>query len=174
MVKPGQILVAHPDLECDFFHGSVVLITERTAKGYTGVALNKPSTVSMLDIADQKGWSWPYTNRVGRGGPVSPHALIMLHTSDWYSSNTLPISDLVSLSSDNFMTEKMVMGNAPESWRLLHGLSGWFPGQLEAEIDRNDWLTAWPTEDILFEYSGEEQWRCSIELSAGQAVNAYF
>lgn len=174
MIKPGQILIAHPELKCNFFAGTVVLITERSAKGWVGISLNKPSTISMRSIADEKGWSWPYDDKVYRGGPINPSALIMLHSSDWWSSNTLTISDTVSLSSDNFMTEKMVMGNAPRQWRMAHGLAGWFPGQLEQEIKRNDWLTAWPTEEILFEYTSEEQWRRSIDLCANQAVNAFF
>jgi putative transcriptional regulator len=174
VIRPGQILIAHPELKCNTFANSVVLVTEKSSKGHTGLMLNKPSNISMRDIADEKGWSWPYDDRLFRGGPVSPSALIMLHSSEWYSSNTMLISDIASLSSDNFMTEKMVMGNSPVQWRMVHGLAGWFPGQLEQEIKRNDWLTAWPTEDILFEYTGEEQWRRSITLCANQAVDAFF
>ena len=173
MIKAGQIIVARPELTCEFFHSSVVFITECNSRGYIGVTLNKPSGVSMLSIADEKGWSWPYDDRVYSGGPVNRHALVMIHSSDWYSSNTLAISDCASISSDNFMTEKMVMGNSPRQWRMCHGLSGWQPGQLENEIKRNDWLAAWPTEDLLFEYAGEEQWRRAIELCANQAVENF-
>lgn len=174
MIKPGQILVAHPELKSNFFSNSVVLLTEYTARGHTGIVVNKSSSISMIDIADEKGWSWPYQDSIFRGGPVNPNALIMMHTTEWYSSNTLSVTDLVSISSDNFMTEKMAMGNEPRQWRMIHGLSGWFPGQLDSELDRNDWLTAWPSEDILFEYSGEEQWRRCIELCVNQAVDAFF
>lgn len=172
--KLGQILIAHPDLANGFFGGSVVLITERHLKGTVGIAINKTSDLNMQEIAEEKGWTWPYNERMYHGGPVNQTALIMLHSADWYSQNTLPISDVVSLSSDHFMTEKMVMGNAPDRWRMCHGISGWFPGQLESEIKRNDWLLAWPTADLLFEYSGEEQWRKSIDLCANQTVSAFF
>lgn len=173
-MKPGQILVARPDQQSGFFKNTVVLITEHHSRGTVGVALNRKSELNMRDIAEEKGWSWPYDNCVFQGGPVNKSALILLHSAEWFSSNTLNISDLVSLSSDMFMTEKMTMGNAPEQWRMCHGIAGWFPGQLATEIAHNKWLTAWPNEDILFKYSGDAQWHNAIELCARQAVDAFF
>lgn len=128
----------------------------------------------MANIAEEKGWSWPFDANVYMGGPVNQHALVMVHSADWWSTNTMPISDTVSISSDNFMTEKMVMGNAPLDWRLCHGIAAWRNGQLEAEIARNDWLVAWPTAEILWSHSGEDQWHKSIELCANQAVETFF
>lgn len=173
-VKPGQIIVAHPDLGDGFFDSTVILITENHPRGTVGLAVNRTSELSMSTIAEEKGWSWPYSDALFQGGPVNRSALIMLHSADWFSSNTLSISDCVSLSSDHFMTEKMTMGNAPRRWRMCHGISGWFPGQLNAEIKQNKWLTGWPNEDILFKYSGEDQWRRAIDLCASQAVDAFF
>jgi putative transcriptional regulator len=50
-------------------------------------------------------------------------------------------------------------------WRLPHmasGLSGWGPGQLEAEIARNDWLTCEAAEGLLFAPDDGGKWSAAL------------
>ena len=79
------------------------------------------------------------------------------------------------------MIEKMSMGNMPAMWRMVSGICGWAPGQLHAEINGHQpfksdksWLTLQPTDSIMFEYDGEEQWQRAIEMSSKQMINHFF
>lgn len=172
MIKPGSVLVAHPDLQDEFFEFSVVLITENHKGGTVGLTLNKMHRSTFSEAMDFQ--DWPLSEQLYCGGPVNPRALILLHTAGWYSSNTLPVNTDFSISSDLLMTEKMAMGNTPTDYRFISGMSGWKPGQLDEEIQKNRWLTVPATSRILFETSGETQWREAVNAYAEIAVAQYF
>ena len=175
-IKPGQLLVAHPDLNDRYFRRSVVLVTENTPNNTVGLVVNKPSLVSVAEAIEQNNdTEWPYDDTLYQGGPVNIKSLITIHTAEWHSSNTLNINDVVSISSDNFMMEKMATGNLPKNHRFVVGMCGWAPGQLQKEIDTGKgWLTCDSNESILFEYSGPHQWDLAINLCARYAINQYF
>jgi putative transcriptional regulator len=46
--------------------------------------------------------------------------------------------------------QALARGGGPAKALLALGYSGWGPGQLEAEIGRNDWLTCDPAEGLVF------------------------
>lgn len=172
MIKPGTVLVAHPDLDDDFFAFSLVLISEDHSGGTLGFALNKSSRFDLREAIDCP--DWPYNDLLYNGGPVNKTALILIHSSEWYSSNTMPLNTDLSISSDTLMAEKMSMGNTPGQYRFVTGMSGWDRGQLQAEIDRSKWLTIPATDDIVFGNDGETQWRQAVEKYAQLAVSQYF
>ncbi len=45
---------------------------------------------------------------------------------------------------------------------LALGYSGWGPGQLEAEIRRNDWLTAEAPADLVFSPDDKGKWQGAL------------
>jgi putative AlgH/UPF0301 family transcriptional regulator len=79
---------------------------------------------------------------IHKGGPVSDTSILLLHTSEWTSTNTITATDEVCMTSDSLMLEKLAMGNAPHGWRMFAGMSLWQTGQLEDEIARGGWLIA--------------------------------
>ena len=142
--------------------------------------LNKPSSFPVNNIFRAKGFESNVMQNIYKGGPVHERAVSLLHTSEWYSSNTTPAGNY-NITSDDLMIEKMSMGNMPVMWRMVSGICGWAPGQLHAEINGQQpfqpdksWLTLHPTDSIMFEYDGEEQWQRAIEMSSTQMINQYF
>lgn len=101
-------------------------------------------------------------------------ALIMLHTHEWYSSNTMAITDRISISSDGLMLEKAANGNAPRQWRFVSGMCAWQPGQLQQEIDQKQWCVTTATDKLIWELTEQEQWHRAIERYAAQAVKQFF
>ena len=91
------------------------------------MTLNNLSTYNLQVIMDQKGIDWYGPREVYTGGEYNSHALIMLHSHEWYSSNTMDVNNNLALSSDGLMIEKMEMGNTPEWYRLFVGCKGWEP-----------------------------------------------
>jgi len=172
MIKPGTLLIAHPDLDDEFFQFSTVLITEDHQQGTTGLCVNKLTDMSLSEAAGLSDWAG--TEELYTGGPVNARALIMIHSADWYSSNTMPVTTEFSISSDLLMTEKISTGNEPRDYRFVNGVSSWKPKQLSEEIAQGKWLTMPATEAIVYEYTGETQWKKAINNYAELAVAQYF
>ena len=178
----NKILVSHPNLKGnDFFEKSVIYIYEHSYKmGASGLILNKGSVLSVSEIMDQKGLSYFGDETIFKGGPVNSRSLCMLHTNECYSSNTVQIENY-AITSDNFMLEKLSMGNDPQRWKMLMGMCGWAPGQLEAEIaGRTDygkdkgWLVIDPSDNMIFDHDGDEQWVLAVDQATTQAISRFF
>ena len=176
----GRLLVAHPKLNSHFFKHSVIYICEDSDQGSQGIIINKPSKFSVGNVFANKGFDITTNQQIYRGGPIHEKSVSMLHTAEWYSSNTSPAGNY-NVTSDNFMIEKMAMGNTPAEWRMVSGVCGWAPGQLHAEVTGNPpfsshqgWLTLSPTDSIIFAYEGEAQWQHALQLSSKQMVDRFF
>jgi len=83
------------------------------------------------------------------------------------------------MSSDYAMFEKIANFDEPAYWRVFAGIASWAPGQLDMELgaefpysEKNSWLTADATDDILFAYEGYEQWEQAIELASKQMFDS--
>jgi len=184
MVTQGTLLVAHPtNVKGSGFEQSVVLITEVNPKGTIGFVINKQHSITQLEVFRQNGID-PILDQdrpVFRGGPVNTHALCVIHSDEWYSSNTAQITPGLAISSDPIMLEKMGMGNNPRHYRWIVGMSGWAPGQLEAEIagagpfkDRAQWLPLPYNKRLIFNYTSEAQYRKCIDSIAKLQTEQYF
>ena len=171
----GRILVARPIIQDPYFKKSVVFIYEQN--DYTaGLVLNKPGTMKFADVAIQKGMSCsPESNvPIYQGGPVNQNALIVLHTNEWNSQNTLVVNNQCSVSSDGLMIHKIASGNNPKGFRVFTGASVWRKGQLEHEMDLNHWLiTDFKLSDI-FDTDKRAQWDAAINKAATQMIDKLF
>ncbi|MCW8832150.1 MAG: YqgE/AlgH family protein [Colwellia sp.] len=97
------------------------------------------------------------------GGPISQNRGFVLHRtqSGWKSSLALSEEIMITTSKDILMalgTEK-----APEQFMVTLGYAGWGPGQLEAELQANSWLTIDADSDILFNTPIEQRWQKATE-----------
>ena len=177
----GSILVAHPLITANFFAKTVVFVYEHSTEGGAqGVILNRPLDFALHSLFAQRGYTFSSVEPVYKGGPVNERAVVMLHTPEWYSANTIS-AGCASVSSDTFMIDKMATLNMPNSWRMLAGICGWASGQLEAEIQGKipglhypSWLTAQAKPSILFECSGEEQYTAALALCSQQWIDQVF
>jgi len=184
MDRVGKILIANPCMPDDnpFSKSVVYIYADNSKQGTVGLILNKPSNTTVQDICYDHKVTFPSRGpMIHMGGPVNATAIILLHTDDWYSSNTAYAGNNLHISSDNFMFVKLAEGNEPCYWRMMVGLSSWAVGQLDMEIKgqfpyskEHQWLTADPTEDIIFGYDGEEQWNKALELCSKQTIDSYF
>ena len=179
----GKLLIAHPGLSpTNWFYRSVIYVYEHShIIGATGLVLNMPSKVTVEDlcISYDIDYTWD-RSPVYIGGPVSPSKVLMLHTGEWYSSNTGAVTQHYSISSDYFMFEKLASGDQPCYWRMFAGTASWAPGQLEAELEgtepytkQKSWLIAEPNDSILFEQDIDKQWHAATDLSAKQLFDTW-
>ena len=97
------------------------------------------------------------------GGPIAQNRGFVLHRTQpgWKSSLALSKDIMITTSKDILMalgTEK-----APEQFMVALGYAGWAPGQLEAELQANSWLTINADSDILFNTPIEQRWQKATE-----------
>ena len=165
----GQILIAMPGLADARFDHSVILVCAHSGDGAMGLIINKPvpdlSFDSLIDqLSISKGEVGPKRNagreiRVHQGGPVERSRGFVLHSRDWQAGRaTMQIAGLYGMTATLDILEALANGAGPQSALLALGYSGWGPGQLEAEIGRNDWLTAEASDELIFSADDGGKW----------------
>jgi len=97
------------------------------------------------------------------GGPIAQNRGFVLHRtqSGWKSSLALSNDIMITTSKDILMA--LGTENAPEQFMVTLGYAGWGPGQLEAELQANSWLTIDADSDILFNTPIEQRWQKATE-----------
>ena len=151
----GKLLVAMPGLADPRFEFSVILICAHSPKGAMGVIVNKPTPeirfsglLEQLKIPSSPGGR---DIRVHFGGPVERTRGFVLHSSDYPGGPaTMEIGAEFRMTATLDILEALAQGHGPSAALLALGYAGWGPGQLEAEIMRNDWLTAEALGGLVF------------------------
>ncbi|WDR06551.1 YqgE/AlgH family protein [Devosia rhodophyticola] len=186
----GSFLVAMPAMVDERFSGSVIYVINHSDEGAMGIIVNQPfEDLAFADILDELELGDPDAiirlpdkirdRMVMSGGPVERGRGFVLHTPDFKSDNTFPASNEVCLTATLDVLRAIAFGPAPKASLLALGCSGWGPGQLEAEILDNGWLTVPFSSDILFEVPVAERYdaalgklhitRASLSLESGHA-----
>lgn len=174
----GKLLVASPVLKGALFEQSVVFVYQHHEDvGAHGVILNQKTPLSVNYLFEQAGYN--ANGKFGRdkihcGGVVAEHAALMVHSNDWHSTNTLPVTGDVYISSDYNMITKMIEDCEPVSWRMCVGQCSWFAGEIEEEIECGMWTVAPSSIESVFERHGQSQWRYAIRQSSKSAVESWF
>ena len=163
-IRPGSLLIANPKHADNHQQGTVVYITESTDHSTMGIVLNSSDSYYLSDLLEQRGISWPFETSVNIGGEYSPTCMIMLHSGDWYSSNTMPVTRDISISSDQMMLEKLETGNTPDWYRLFLGTSGWTPQDLKHELkgSKPKWLLLSHPSQALIEFADKDLWQTAV------------
>jgi putative transcriptional regulator len=143
VVRPGSLLVSSTDLVEPAFRRTVIYVIEHNEAGSLGVVINRPSETSVQEVLPQ--WA-PLAARPAAlyvGGPVKRDAALCLATL-----RTGALIDgvaglrrvhgrvvMVDLDSDPEVIAPLV-----EGVRIFAGYSGWTFGQLDSELQRDDWM----------------------------------
>lgn len=154
-VRAGTLLLANTDLLEPTFRRSVIYVVEHNDGGTLGVVLNRPSETAVHNVLPQ--WAdlatKPKTMYVG--GPVKRDAALCLATVR-EGVEPAEVTGLRHIQGRMVMvdldSDPATIGPLVEGVRIFAGYSGWTIGQLEGEIERDDWivLSALPS-DVLVE-----------------------
>ena len=163
----GKLLVAMPGMGDRRFDRSVILICAHSPDGAMGLIVNKPVNelnfsmlLAQLNIAPGPG---PRDIQVHFGGPVERGRGFVLHSPDYAGGPaTIAVPGGYAMTATLDVLEAMAHGTGPRRALLALGYAGWGPGQLEAEIGRNDWLTAEPADDLVFAAEDGGKWLAAL------------
>ena len=171
----GNLLIAPPAVKGNFWHKSVIIITEHHNNGSVGLVINKRSDLTIKEFGDQLGITLDVPGYVYVGGPINNQSLSFLHTTEWSSKNTMRISHSLCISSAEDILPRMAMGDVPHRWRLFLGMAGWASGQLESEVKgrppyhhNTSWCTVKSDLDTVFGSDAKEQWTTALDKSASE------
>ena len=154
-VRAGTLLLANTDLHEPTFRRSVIYIVEHNDGGTLGVILNRPSETAVYNVLPQ------WTTLAGKpktmfiGGPVKRDAALCLAVLRVGAvADDVPGLRHVDgrMAMVDLDADPETIAPAVEGVRIFAGYSGWTIGQLENEIERDDWivLSALPS-DVLVE-----------------------
>ena len=86
----------------------------------------------------------------------------MLHTADYQEEGTLPITGNIAITATLDIMRAIGKGRGPRQSLFALGYAGWAPGQLDAEIQANGWLSVAADEHIVFDPDHEGKWQRAL------------
>ncbi len=164
----GNFLIAMPGLGDPRFERSVILVCAHSAEGAMGLIVNKAmpdlSFAGLLDQLKIPRGPEGRDIRVHFGGPVERGRGFVLHSPDYRAgrTGTMDIAGRFGMTATQDILGALARGTGPKAAILALGYSGWGPGQLEAEIARNDWLTAEAAPDLVFSDDDRGKWAAAL------------
>jgi putative transcriptional regulator len=173
----GQLLIAVPQMCDPFFARSVVYLCAHSEEGGAmGLIINKmidSLTINEL-YAQLKIEPVMRSDRpqpLYFGGPVAPGHGFVLHSADYREEETLGIGDEFALTATLDILRAKGQGEGPRQCLVAVGYAGWGPGQLDAEIQANGWLSVAADQEIVFDPDHDGKWhralaKLGIDLSS--------
>jgi putative transcriptional regulator len=159
----GQLLIAMPAMADPRFAQSVIYLCAHTPEGAMGLVLNRPlkrpSFADLLRQLDVAPLPPARRIRLCAGGPVDNARGFVLHTADWTGEGSLRVDDGLALTASLDVLKAIAEGGGPREGILALGYAGWGPGQLDAEIQQNAWLSVSADETIVFDGDHDTKWR---------------
>ena len=160
------LLLAMPQVQDPFFRKSVVLLLAHEQEGSFGFIVNRKTELRVADILRDLKLEWAGDDAaLARfGGPVQPQVGTVLFAASAELPELPGASEVFpGLKVTQNLAELARLASCPpQRFRLLLGYAGWGPGQLVAEILRNDWLTAPVASELVFGEETEPTWQESL------------
>ena len=159
----GQLLIAGPTLADPNFFRTVVLIIEHSDEGALGLVLNRPSETTVGDVVSELDPFVETEDPLWVGGPVSPSALIVLaEFEDTADAALIAFEDIGVIATET-------PDGPPEvrRGRAFAGHAGWGPGQLDAELEREDWIVEPAVREDAFTSEPDELWSAVLIRKGG-------
>jgi putative transcriptional regulator len=135
----GQLIVAGPALLDPNFHRTVVLICEHDDEGAMGLVLNRPSPIAAEQALPELGDALGPDERLWVGGPVQTQSVVLLADFADAGRAMLVSGDIGLVTPD---TDLEQVATAVRRARAFLGYAGWGAGQLDGELERDDWIVA--------------------------------
>ena len=163
-----HFIIAMPGLEDANFDHSVTYICEHDDSGSFGLIINKETELKVGEVMQQMQIDSDDNSKLDEpifiGGPVQPDRGFILHspTGDWNSS--LQVNDKIALTTSKDILEAIASSQGPEHSMVALGYAGWGPGQLEAEMAANSWLSCPADEQIIFHTPCSDRWQAAADI----------
>ncbi len=161
----GQLLIAGPPLVDPNFWRTVVLVVEHSEDGALGLVLNRPSETTVGEAVEELGELVGADELLFIGGPVQPSSVIVLAEFEDAGEAAVTAFDDVGVLGRGSGPEQLSVG--VRQARAFVGHAGWGPGQLDSELERDDWILEPATLDDAFSSEPLELWSSVLTRKGG-------
>ncbi|WMS85888.1 YqgE/AlgH family protein [Pleionea litopenaei] len=163
----NHFLIAMPNLDDPNFFRSVTLLCEHNEEGAMGIVINHPTEVTTSELLDHLEIQVApdfHERPVLAGGPVQTDRGFVIHhgTNAWQSS--LAVGEHITITTSQDILEALPQQADLDDAFIALGYAGWGPGQLEAELAENAWLSVPADPSILFATDVAERWQKAAAL----------
>lgn len=170
----GQFLVAMPSMGDDRFRETVIYMVGHGDEGAMGLVVNQSlDDMRFADVLEELKLGAPEelihlpdsikNRQVLRGGPVQKGRGFVLHSADYFKAgNSYVVTDDICLTATLDVLKAIAFQDEPSEALFALGYCGWSPGQLEAELAGNGWLTVPSSRDLLFDVPIEARYEAAL------------
>jgi putative transcriptional regulator len=171
----GQMLLAMPSMPDARFARSVIYMCAHSSEGAMGFIVNqKAPDLKMRDLLVQLEVVQPdqairlpprlSSSHVLRGGPVETSRGFVLHSADFFAENaTINVDDGLCLTATLDVLRALAHGHGPRRAVLALGYAMWSPGQLEREMQGNNWLHCPGDHGLVFDRDLDSKYSRALE-----------
>ena len=169
----NNFLIATEKMNDNRFEKTVIAMLENDEDGAWGLVINKPlGSIPLAMLIDPSLNNTPEEREklyginilIFWGGPVEVKKIFVLHSSEYQSESTKNYGG-ISISQDYNILFDIAEDRGPEKSLVILGYSGWRAGQLENEMERDDWILSDLDPDIIFEKESIKKWPKAYENS---------
>ena len=165
-------LVASKKMFDHRFQKTVIVMLESDKDGAWGLAVNKPlGSVPLallidpsLNTADEREELFKIDISIFWGGPVDVKRVFILHSPEYQSASTKNYGG-ISISQDHNILFDIAKNKGPKKSLVILGYSGWASGQLEGEMEKDDWILSELDPELIFEKESIKKWPKAYEKS---------
>jgi putative transcriptional regulator len=160
----GSLLIASPSLLDPNFKRAVVLITEHTEEGAAGLVINRPSPSPVAEIVPELEPLVDDGEQVWVGGPVQQNAVLVLGEFVDVDEAAVPLFGSLGFPA---LDDPEEVVPATTRRRVFAGYAGWEAGQLESELERDDWIVEPALADDAFTDAPDDLWADVLRRKGG-------
>ena len=162
----GQLIVASPALVDPNFSRTVVAIANHDDEGALGIVLNRPSETPVAEAVPELADLVDDDEPVHVGGPVQPAAIVVLAEFEDPADAAFLVAGDIGLVGDGTGLDSL--DGVTRRRRVFAGYAGWGPGQLEAELEREDWIVEPARPEDVLTADPDELWSRVLDRKGGQ------
>jgi len=168
-----HFLIATEKMDDNRFSKTVIVILENNKdEGAWGLVINKPigsMPVALLidaslSSSEEREELYKFHIPVFWGGPVEVKKIFVLHSSDYESVSTKNYGK-ISITQDYKILFDIAKNKGPKNSLVILGYSGWATGQLEGEMEKDDWILSDIDVSLIFEKESTSKWKKAYKNS---------
>jgi putative transcriptional regulator len=151
----AQGVVADPN-----FGGSIVVVMNNLGPAPIGIIINRPMPLTVSRFFPKLKRLAQLQDKMYFGGPVEfPDTVWYLFRAKTAPASAIRVCDGVYVSSDHKLLLKLLQRDNPmQGLRIFVGHAGWYPGQLQAEIEGGAWTPKPADADSIFNPEPQLPW----------------
>jgi putative transcriptional regulator len=162
----GQVLIASPLIGDPRFRRTVILMVKHSKTGALGITINRPlgehSLPQLLGLFGESDSAVEGKVQIFAGGPVQPGVCLVVHSAEYNRTHSIAVKELASVTRCKEVLGDIGRKVGPQKALVAFGYAGWGPGQLEAELARNEWATVTADANLVFDITREGVWDAAM------------